>query len=254
MDALLLIARLTLASVFAVVGWQRVYGDRLTLAVVSSGAPEANRAMTAEYGIPPGLVLLQSEHEVFETFALSQMPSAIVIGADGEIRHEAAYGAHPVRMLIADTLGLVLPETPVQQVQPAAIGEPGPVFRRPDVDGNPREVGGRENGATFLLFWNPGCPHCERLLPDVKAWEAQPGGPNFVVVSRGPVGLNRELGLRSPVVLDDDRTISMAYGATGTPAAVVIDSLGVIASGVGRGATGVRTLVAQHVAVTGAWG
>src|SRR5262249_18790145 len=39
-------------------GWQRVYGDRLNVAVVSAGTPATNLAMTAEYGIAAETVLL----------------------------------------------------------------------------------------------------------------------------------------------------------------------------------------------------
>jgi hypothetical protein len=76
--------------------------------------------------------------------------------------------------------------------------------------------------------------------------------PNIVVISRGPVALNREMALASPVVLDDDRAIATAHGTTGTPAAVVVDRLGMIASGVGRGVSGVRTLVHDLLAIRAA--
>lgn len=231
-------------------GWQRVYGDQLTFALVSGGSPDTNRSMTAEYGIPADSVLLQAEREIAEDYNILQMPAAIVIGADGEIQQEVTYGAQMVRKLVADTLGLALPERPTSQVKAATVGEPAPVFRRPDLDGIPRQVGGQTGEPTIVLFWNPGCPHCERLLPEVKAWEAQPDAPNLVVVSRGPVGLNQEMGLRSTIVLDDDRAISQAYGSSGTPGAIAIDSLGMIASSVGRGATGVRALVTEHSTVS----
>jgi hypothetical protein len=76
--------------------------------------------------------------------------------------------------------------------------------------------------------------------------------PPVLVVSRGPHGLNHELGLASPIVLDDDRTIARSYGATGTPAAVVIDAHGRIASPVGRGATGVRALIETMIGASAA--
>lgn len=221
-------------------GWQRVYGERITSVIVSGGTSETNRLMTNEYGIDSNLVLLQSEREVFESLRLSQLPASVVIDPDGEIRSDPAYGAHAVRQLAASTLGLRLPDQLVAQVRAATLGETAPIFRRPDIHGNPVEVGVPQDGGTMLLFWNPGCPHCESLLPELKKLEARPGTPNVVVVSRGPVGLNRELGLASPIVLDDDRMIARAFGSTGTPAAIVIDDRGVIASDIGRGATGVR--------------
>jgi methylamine dehydrogenase accessory protein MauD len=224
-------------------GWQRVYGDQLTSVVVSSGDPDTNRLITAEYGISPGMVLMQADREVFDGFNLRQLPTAVVVEANGEIRPGMTYGAQAVRQLVADTLGLKLPDRPTSAIASVAVGDPAPVFHRPDLHGTPHEVGVPNAGRTVVLFWNPGCPHCERLLPALKAWESHPDAPNVMVVSRGPHGLNRELGLASPIVLDDDRTIARSYGATGTPAAVVIDAHGRIAAPVGRGATGVRTLI-----------
>jgi thiol-disulfide isomerase/thioredoxin len=206
--------------------------------------------MTAEYGIPADLVLLQSGPEVFEAFGQRQMPSVVIIDADGEVRQEPAYGAHAVRQRVADSLGLAMPEAPMRQrADPVAVGDKAPVFHRPDLDGIPYQVGGPTAGDTLLLFWNPGCPHCETLMPELKAWEADPEMPKIVVISRGPVALNQEMALASPVVLDDDRAIATAHGATGTPAAVVIDRLGMISSGVGRGASGVRALVHDLIAI-----
>jgi thiol-disulfide isomerase/thioredoxin len=204
--------------------------------------------MTAEYGIQPGRVLLQAEHEVFDAFALVQMPAAVMIDLDGKVVRETVYGAQPVRQLVADSLGLALPSPPARAANPVAAGNAATIFRRPDLEGNPLAIGAPAESDTLLLFWNPGCGYCAQLLPELKEWEMRPDRPDIVVISRGPGGLNRELGLASPIVLDDDGAISRAYGATGTPAAIMIDRHGVVASGVGRGASGVRALVAERIA------
>ena len=57
-------------------GWQRVYGDQLTIALISTGDPHTNQAMTAEYGIAP--VLIQRELELATAFGLRQAPSAVL--------------------------------------------------------------------------------------------------------------------------------------------------------------------------------
>ncbi len=230
-------------------GWQRVYGDRLAIALVSGGTPDANRAMTAEYGIAPGTVLLQEgEHEVADAYGVTMMPAALVIRPDGRRSGEVAYGTQAVRRLVADTLGLALPETPTRQVEELRIGERVPALRRPDLDGNAVDLAATRGESTLLLFWSPGCTHCQELLPDMQAWEADPDGPRMLIVSRGPVELNRAAELRSTIVLDDDGTVGARFGIRGTPAGVVIDALGMVASDVAAGTTGVRALVAQRFA------
>ena len=55
----------------------------------------------------------------------------------------------------------------------------------------------------MVLFWNPGCGFCQEMVPDLKAWEADPpqGAPKLLVVSTGTVAANRAMGLHAPIVL-----------------------------------------------------
>ncbi len=50
------------------------------------------------------------------------------------------------------------------------------------------------------------------------------------------------MGLRSPVVLDDEFLVGWAFGASGTPSAVLIDAEGNVASKVVAGASEVFKL------------
>lgn len=231
-------------------GWQRVYGDRLTFALVSAGDAATNQAMTAEYGIGAGTVLLQDEREVAEAFGVQMAPAALLLQPDGRIAGETVYGAPAVRQLVANALGLALPPAPERHLQASRRGELAPPFRRPDLSGLPVELTAAGGAQTLLLFWSPGCDHCAALLPEMKQWEASPAGPRLVVVSRGPVALNQEAGLASPVILDDDRSLTDAYGVRGTPAAVLIDERGFIATDVARGERAVRALASRTGART----
>ncbi|HEV2527137.1 MAG TPA: TlpA family protein disulfide reductase [Thermomicrobiales bacterium] len=219
-------------------GWQRVYGDRLTIALVSSGTPDHNRAMTGEYGISP--VLLQVEREIVEAYGLIQAPAAVLVQPDGQVAAGPRYGTRAIRQLVAETLGLVLPEAPQREVQVAGVGQSAPALRRPDLDGNVIDLAAFRGAPTLLLFWSPGCSYCQGLLPEIKAFERTLGQLRMVIVSRGPAGLNQEAGFVSPMVLDDDLAIAQSFGASGTPAAVLIDGRGVVAAPVARGATGLR--------------
>jgi hypothetical protein len=82
------------------------------------------------------------------------------------------------------------------------------------------------------------------MLPDLKEWEANPpkGAPELIVVSDGTVEDNREQGLSSRVVLDQGYRVSDAFGAQGTPSAVLVDAEGRVASTVVGGAPAVLQL------------
>jgi thiol-disulfide isomerase/thioredoxin len=222
-------------------GWQRAYGDRLSIALVSNSDPAANHAMTAGYGIVP--VLMQQGREAVDAYNLAKAPAAVLISPDGRVVSGPRYGARAIRVLVAKTLGLAVPEQPAQEVQPIQVGQTVQHLRRPDLAGNVVELSGAKAEPTLLLFWSPDCHHCQDLLPDIRVFERSPGRPRLVVVSHGPIALNQEAGFTSPVILDDDRTIMKLFGAAGTPAIVLIDGRGVVATPVGTGIDVVRRVL-----------
>jgi thiol-disulfide isomerase/thioredoxin len=227
-------------------GWQRVYGDRLTTALISSGTPEINHAMTVEYGIRP--VLLEHENDIVDLYGLDQAPAAVLVGPDGLTTAGSSYGTRAIRQLVADALGLVLPAAPAREARPVSRGEAAPPVRRPDLFGNVVDLAAYRGSPTLLLFWSPGCSHCQDVLPDIKAIEQSPHMAHLLIVSSGPLGLNQEVGFASPVVLDDDRSIAQAFGVSGTPAALLIDSRGVVVTPVARGSDRVRAALNTLVA------
>jgi Methylamine utilisation protein MauE len=124
--------------------------------------------------------------------------------------------------------------SPAPAVRPARlpIGARAPAVRVQEISGGIRDLAGFVRGRTLLLFWNPGCGSCSAMLEDLKAWEAHPpeDAPSLLVVSLGPAGASQELGLRSPVVIDQSFSVGYAFGATATPTAVLVDAAGSIAS------------------------
>ncbi len=222
-------------------GWQRVYHDRLSIALISTGEPGKNRAMTVEYGIQP--VLLQQELEVIEAYGVLMAPAAVLVQPDGRIGAGPRYGPHPIRQLVADTLGLSLPPAPALDIQAVSRGDPAPRIRRPDLEGNIVDLTAFQGEPILLLFWSPGCGYCQEMLPYILAFEQAATRVRMVVISGGSTGVNQELGFASPVVLDDDRAIAQAFGVTVTPAAVLIGAKGTVASAVARGSVAVREYV-----------
>jgi hypothetical protein len=88
------------------------------------------------------------------------------------------------------------------------------------------------------------------MLDDLKDWEADPpeGAPKLLVVSTGSVKDNRAMGLRSKVVLDETFSAGSAFGANGTPSAVLVDRKGNIASELAVGAPAVLALAGARQA------
>ena len=235
--------------------WQRDYAGKLTLAVVSRGTPEENRAKSAEHGITQ--VLLQKDREVAESYQAYGTPSAVLVRRDGTIGTPLAQGADAIRGLVAGAIGLpVLRTLPVAApqgnggtatpAQPAGpqIGDVAPEFSLPDLSNQQVSLADFRGDKTMVLFWNPGCGFCHRMLDDLKAWETKPpkGAPKLLVVSTGSAQDNQALGLRSPVLLDQGFNVANRFGARGTPMAVLVDAEGKIASQVAAGAPDVLAL------------
>ena len=95
-----------------------------------------------------------------------------------------------------------------------------------------------------------------RLLPaDAPRAEGVGGGSprgrsEARVVSAGSEEANREMGLASPVLLDQGFAVGRAFGASGTPSAVLVDAEGKVASEVAVGAPGVLELAGGDQAKT----
>jgi cation transport ATPase len=85
---------------------------------------------------------------------------------------------------------------------------------------------------------------------EVRAWESGSGSDipqlQLLVVSTGTVAANKAMGLRSRIVLDPLFDAGRAFGARGTPSAVLIDSEGKIASPVAAGGAAIAALLSRQ--------
>jgi thiol-disulfide isomerase/thioredoxin len=243
--------------------WQVEHAQKLTLALISRGDLEENKTKAQEHGLSN--VLLQKDWEVSESYEVRGTPSAVLIAADGKVASPVAGGAEGIRDLLSYAVGErpQLPMQPQAQAQgqpcpncgkvhapaptvPAAqkVGEDAPEVKLPDLGGSTVELADFRGKETLVLFWNPGCGFCQQMLPDLKEWEskAPEGAPRLVLVSAGSEEANKEMGLTSTVLLDQQFATGRAFGASGTPSAVLVDADGKVASHVAVGAPAVMEL------------
>jgi thiol-disulfide isomerase/thioredoxin len=248
--------------------WQRTYAAQLTIAVVNRGTAEAVRAKAGE--IDPALLLLQQDGEVAAAYLAGGTPSAVLVGADGIIRSPLAAGATAVRQLVAQA-GQP-PNMPAERLmrhapipldggQPApttkpaiATGALAPAFELPDLNGKIFDNAQLRGASTLVLFWNPTCGFCRRMLSNLQAWEAEPPHPNaphLLLISTGTVEANQAQGLRAPILLDSGFRTGNAFGARGTPSAVLIDAEGKVAGELVVGASSILPMLSGAPATTG---
>ena len=70
-----------------------------------------------------------------------------------------------------------------------------------------------------------------------------PSAPKLVLISTGSADANREHGLSSTILLDQNFRTGEAYGASGTPSAILIDEAGNVSSGLAVGGPDVMSLL-----------
>jgi peroxiredoxin len=125
------------------------------------------------------------------------------------------------------------------------VGVPAPQMELQGLNGATVSLTYFRGEKTVVLFWDPECGFCREMLLDLRAWEDEFAGeaPKLLVVSTGTEEANRDMGLKSPVVLDEQATVARAFSAPGTPSAVLIDEQGNIASELAVGAPAVLALI-----------
>jgi thiol-disulfide isomerase/thioredoxin len=223
--------------------WQREE-ESVDLIVLSSGTMDLNRLKAAEHGLKD--VFLQADREVAIAYGATATPAMVFVAPDGMINGAPIMGQPAIMQKMEHLL-----ESHRASRQPGAeapgtvgIGDEAPPFTLPNLDGQIVSLKDFRDTSVLMVFWNPECGFCNRMLPDLKAWAArQPAqAPRLLVVSRGSVEINRAMDLGSSVVLEDGYITGNAYGISGTPAAVLIDHDGRVASVVAAGATAILAL------------
>lgn len=230
-----------------IAAWQKRLVAEVNVVLLSHGRHADNRAKVAQHG---GLtnVLLEKDHHIAEKYHALGTPTAVLIRSDGTIGSPAVGGADAIRQLVSDkvwtdaglatfmkTLGQPVQAAPQKLALP--VGSPAPAFALPDLSGSIVDSAHFNGNGTMLVFWNPGCGFCQRMLPQLKDWErAKPGtAPRLVLISNGSREANRAMSLSSTILIDAKFTVGQRYGASGTPSGLLIDPDGKVRAGLAVG-------------------
>ena len=221
--------------------WQREHADALTIAFASSDLAEAVAAEARELGLSN--VLADEAGELAASFQAVGTPSAVLIAADGTVSSWLATGGDEIEMLLEAAV------RPSANDAGLPVGSEAPDVELESLDGEPLKTSTLHGRDTLYLFWNPECGYCRAMHEDILAWEGQGNDitPRLVVVSSGDRESSAAEGFRSIVLLDTEFAAGSAFGADGTPMAVLVGDDGRLASPVVAGADAVLELANREV-------
>jgi peroxiredoxin len=231
------------------VRWQSQYSEKLTFALITRGVSKEKP------GSQPNLeyIFIQSDREVAAQFQAFGTPSAVLVGKDGLVGSSLASGAQAIGALVLAAASGSLPVAAAPAVRSAPrptrsvlpIGSQAPQLTLPDLSGKPVSLADFLGHETLLVFWNPSCGYCARMLPSLKELESSHSRtvPRIVLISTGTPERNLAMGLTSPVLLDQGQGAMGLFGTNGTPSALLIDRTGHVASGLALGADAIFALV-----------
>jgi peroxiredoxin/uncharacterized membrane protein YphA (DoxX/SURF4 family) len=221
--------------------WQEDLAETLTISLISGGEPEEHRAKSSEHGLRD--VLLE-DGGVADEYEVRGTPSAVLVRPDGTIGSSIALGGEAIGALVAYARGYAAAQREAMPERGPEPGEPAPDLRLPDLEGDTVDLEDFRGEKTLVLFWSPSCGFCQQILPDLKRWEGNrpEDAPKLLVVSSGAEEANREQGFASTVVLDGQFAVMRAFGADGTPSAVLVDEEGKVASDLAVGTSAVLEL------------
>jgi hypothetical protein len=176
---------------------------------------------------------------VSEAYDVAGTLGAVLVSLDGAIASPVVGGAESIIAFVSQAVAVpanvpLLPQAPasasaqgqpcptcgkIRAAPPTAeagekIGEPASELKLSDLEGNVVDLEDFRGEDTPVLFWNPGYGFCLQMLPDIKEWEAgrPEGSPRSLFVSAGTQEANREMGLASTVVLDQQFAVGRVRG------------------------------------------
>ncbi len=117
----------------------------------------------------------------------------------------------------------------------AQPGLPAPAVSLPALDGGSRDLAQERGKVVLLNFWATWCIPCRTEMPELQSLADDLQGESFTLFTidlqedaATITPFRRELGLRLPVLLDEDGEVTRSYGVRALPATFLIDRKGVL--------------------------
>lgn len=232
-----------------VLQWKEEMGDRLNFVIVSNGTLDANIKKFGEETAAD--ILFESKRELAEKVRAKWTPTAIFVSHDGTIASHPASGDSAIRNLIDKIRNEDLTREFVffadRNITGKApfIGKTIPEFALEDLDGRTITNKDFKGERTLAVFWSTDCPHCVRIMSEIKEWDKSKSAddPKMVIFSEGDKEFHKELGLELPVLLEKGNKTAIELGMFGTPSAVLIDEQGRIVTETAVGAANIWALI-----------
>ncbi|HEX4946012.1 MAG TPA: MauE/DoxX family redox-associated membrane protein [Blastocatellia bacterium] len=143
-------------------------------------------------------------------------------------------------------------------VEGLPVGAPAPAFSFATLEGTQMSLDDLlARGKSVLLFFvSPNCSPCKTLLPHIRVWQRDYS--DFITIALLSKGAEKDVHRKmakyevGPILLHGESPIADEYQAKWTPAAVLVDRSGKIASPVTYGDEAIRSLVTHTVATADA--
>ena len=117
----------------------------------------------------------------------------------------------------------------------AQAGLPAPAVSLPALDGGSRDLAQERGKVVLMNFWATWCIPCRTEMPELQSLADDLQGESFTLFTIDPQEdaatitlFRRELGLRLPVLLDEDGEVTRSYGVRALPATFLIDRKGIL--------------------------
>ncbi len=117
----------------------------------------------------------------------------------------------------------------------ARPNSPAPNVSPPALDGGSLVLAQERGKVVLLNFWATWCIPCRTEMPELQSLADELQGESFTLFTidlqedaATITPFRRELGLRLPVLLDEDGEVTLSYGVRALPATFLIDREGVL--------------------------
>jgi hypothetical protein len=207
--------------------------------LILSGEVESPALLAAFEGLP-GWLVLDARGQMARLLRISVTPAGYLVDArrctasplliGPEALLAAVRGAMTQEQPMLPTAFTPLPEPTGHHARrpPLGPGDEAPDITLPLLSGGTWSLRARRGHPLTILFSDPGCPPCQKLLAKLPTIDNN----RLVIVSQGNAAPAIE---GAQVVVQQSRETARAFGVLQTPAAYAIDAAGIITAGPGIG-------------------